>query len=196
MKQTDQELLQAISEGNTKALSEFYDRHSQLIYGATLRILGNTDDAEDIMQDAFIQVLRKASTYKPELGSPKNWLVRIAHNRALNLIRAKRVRGKSMAITDDEISVTASPSLVDDSLIAGTISSERLEIVGAALKELPKDQAYLIDLAFFQGYSHSEVTELTGIPLGTVKTKIRKGLQALRSSLDYMKKEFSTSESD
>src|SRR6478752_4186495 len=104
MKQTDQELLQLISAGDSTALSKLYDRHSRLIYGLLLRLLNDSDDAEDILQEVFVQAWRKASTYKPELGSPKNWLVRIAHNRGINLIRSHRSRGKNaqLSISDEE----------------------------------------------------------------------------------------------
>src|SRR4051812_23812254 len=98
MKRKDEELLQEIAKGDSIALSEFYDRHSRLVYGALLRLLKNTDDAEDILQEVFVQVWRKASTYQEVLGSPKNWLVRIAHNRAINLIRSVRARMKQAEI--------------------------------------------------------------------------------------------------
>ena len=192
MKQTDQELLQAISGGDESALSEFYDRHSRLIYGALLRLLNDTDDAEDILQEVFVQVWRKASTYKPELGSPKNWLVRIAQNRGINLIRAHKSRGKNaqISISNEENGVLGNPELIDDSLLSQTISTERMKMITKAMGNLPKDQVMLLDMAFFQGYSHSEISEALQLPLGTVKTKIRNGLLALRHSLSFMKGEF------
>ena len=191
MKQTDQELLQAISGGDSSALSEFYERHSRLIYGSLLRLLGDTDDAEDILQEVFIQVWRKASTYKADLGSPKNWLVRIAHNRGVNLIRSRRQRGKNaeISISDEENGIPMVNELIDDTLLNHTISAERMQMIGIAMNDLPKDQSMLLDLAFFQGYSHSEISEYLKLPLGTVKTKIRNGLLALRHSLGFLKSE-------
>ena len=192
MKLTDQELIQAITAGDSIALSEFYDRHSRLVYGALLRLLNDTDDAEDILQEVFVQVWRKASTYKPELGSPKNWLVRIAHNRAINLIRAHKSRGKNaqISITDEESGVLSSPELIDDSLLSQTVSAERMQMISEAMGDLPKDQVLLIEMAFFQGYSHSEISEVLKLPLGTVKTRIRNGLLTLRNSLSFLKSEF------
>ena len=192
MNKTDQELLQAISGGDAKALSEFYDRHSRLIYGSLLRLLGDTDDAEDILQEVFIQVWRKASTYKEDLGSPKNWLVRIAHNRGINLIRSRRQRGKNaeISIADEETGAAISSELIDDTLLSQTISAERMQMIGIAMRDLPKDQSLLLDMAFFQGYSHSEISEYLKLPLGTVKTKIRNGLLSLRHSLGFLKSEF------
>lgn len=191
MKQTDQELILAISGGDSNALSEFYDRHSRLIYGSLMRLLKDTDDAEDILQDVFVQVWRKASTYKPELGSPKNWLVRIAHNRAVNLIRSVRHRAKAgeMLISEDD-ETTMPRELVDDTLIAQTVSAQHMEMISKAFRELPKDQVELLELSFFQGYSHSEIAEELKIPLGTVKTKIRNGLMTLRQSLGFLRTEF------
>ncbi len=192
MKQTDQELLQLISGGDSSALSDFYDRHSKLIYGALLRLLGDTDDAEDILQEVFIQVWRKVSTYNEQLGSPKNWLVRIAHNRAINLIRSRRHQAKKseVPIPDEDSGVALGSELIDDSLMAQTISSERMKMIGEAMQDLPKDQVVLLDMAFFQGYSHSEISDLLKLPLGTVKTRIRNGLLALRHSLGFLKSEF------
>ena len=192
MKQTDQELLELISKGDSVALSELYERHSRLIYGLLLRLLNDSDDAEDILQDVFVQVWRKASTYKPELGSPKNWVVRIAHNRGINLIRAHRSRGKNVqvSISDEENGAMNSPELIEDSLLGGAISNERMEMITGAMSNLPKDQAALLDMAFFQGYSHSEISEALKLPLGTVKTKIRNGLLSLRHQLGFLKSEF------
>ncbi len=192
MKQTDQELLKRVSAGDSNALSEFYDRHSRLIYGSLLRLLSDTDDAEDILQEVFIQVWRKASTYKEDLGSPKNWLVRIAHNRGVNLIRSRRQRGKNSEISissEEENGMPVGAELIDDTLLTQAISAERMQMISIAMQDLPKDQSLLLDMAFFQGYSHSEISEYLKLPLGTVKTKIRNGLLALRHSLGFLKSE-------
>src|SRR5438874_46719 len=98
MKQTDEELLAAISEGGETAFSEFYDRYSRIVYGALLRLLKDSKNAEDILQEVFLQVWLKASTYNAAFGPAKNWIVRIAHNRAINLIRSARMRLKNSQI--------------------------------------------------------------------------------------------------
>jgi len=191
MKLTDQELLLEIAKGDTNAFSEFYDRYSRLIYGALLRLLRDTDNAEDIMQDVFVQVWRKSSTYQPVLGSPKNWLIRIAHNRAINLIRSQRERIKKLEIqVPTEDGATLNRELIDDNLLDSTINSERMEMIGIAFKDLPNEQVKLLEMAFFDGYSHSEISEALKIPLGTVKTRIRSGLLTLRGSLGFLKEEF------
>jgi RNA polymerase sigma-70 factor (ECF subfamily) len=191
MKQTDQELLLEISRGDANAFSEFYDRHSRLVYGALLRLLRDTDNAEDILQDVFVQVWRKSSTYQPALGSPKNWLVRIAHNRAINLIRSQRERIKKLEIpVPNEDSGVLNQELIDDSLLDNTVSAERMEMITSAFKDLAEDQVKLLEMAFFDGYSHSEISEALKMPLGTVKTRIRSALIALRQTLGFLREEF------
>src|SRR5438128_11180360 len=96
--QTDEHLLQGIVKGDTAAFSEFYDRYSRLVFGALMRILKDKTEAEDILQEVFLQVWRKGDTYKPELGIPRNWLVRIAHNLAINLVRSAPHRAKKTKI--------------------------------------------------------------------------------------------------
>src|SRR2546421_407700 len=191
MKLTDQELLLEIAKGDANAFGEFYDRYSRLIYGALLRLLSDTDNAEDILQEVFVQFWRKSSTYRPELGTPKNWLVRIAHNRAINLIRTHRERVKKleMPIPSDE-GVAMNRELIEDNLLDNTVKAERKEMISAALKDLPEDQVKLLEMSFFDGYSHSEISEELNMPLGTVKTKIRNGLLALRQSLGFLQGEF------
>jgi RNA polymerase sigma-70 factor (ECF subfamily) len=191
MKRKDEDLLQEIAKGDTDAFSEFYDRHSRLVYGALIRLLKDTDDAEDIVQEVFVQVWRKASTYQPILGSPKNWLVRIAHNRGINLIRSIRQRAKQAEISiPDDDSVGKNRELIDDTLLDNAIGSERMEMIVLAFRDLPADQVKLLEMAFFDGYSHSEIAETLNLPLGTVKTKIRTGLLSLRQTLGFLRGEF------
>jgi len=191
MKRKDEDLLQDISKGDTNAFSEFYDRHSRLVYWALLRLLKDTDDAEDILQEVFVQVWRKASTYQPVLGSPKNWLVRIAHNRGINLIRSIRQRAKQAEISlPDDDSVAMNRELIDDTLLENTVNAERVAMIKSAFRDLPTDQVELLEMAFILGYSHSEISEALKMPLGTVKSKIRNGLLAMRQSLGFLRSEF------
>jgi RNA polymerase sigma-70 factor (ECF subfamily) len=188
---TDQELLLEIAKGDANAFSEFYDRYNRLIYGALLRLLRDTDNAEDIMQDVFVQVWRKSTTYQPILGTPKNWLVRIAHNRAINLIRSQRERIKKMEVSvPNEDGEALNRELIDDTLLDSTVSAERMEMIASAFKDLPEDQVKLLEMAFFDGYSHSEISEALKMPLGTVKTRIRSALLTLRQSLGFLRGEF------
>ncbi|HYM21351.1 MAG TPA: sigma-70 family RNA polymerase sigma factor [Candidatus Kapabacteria bacterium] len=186
MRKSDEEILSAIAEKDSAAVAELYDRYSRLIYGALLRMLRSTDDAEDVLQEVFVQVWLKAGTYKPDLGAPKFWLVRIAHNRAINLIRSKRAKMKQTEIPIPDTDSPAAAELVAADLFAETSNAEESAYTVRAMNKLPKDQAQLLDMAFFQGYSHSEISEKTNLPLGTVKTRIRNGLLALRESLEFL----------
>jgi RNA polymerase sigma-70 factor (ECF subfamily) len=187
MRKSDEEILAQIAAKDQTAVAELYDRYSRTIYGALLRLLRDTDDAEDILQEVFVQVWLKAATYKPELGAPKFWLVRIAHNRAINLVRSKRAKMKKAEIPIDSDPVNNSTDLVASDLFTETANAEESALISEAMNKLPKDQALLLDLAFFQGYSHSEISEQLGMPLGTVKTRIRNGLLVLREALGYLK---------
>jgi RNA polymerase sigma-70 factor (ECF subfamily) len=190
MSRTDEELIRDITKSDSNAFGIFYDRHSRLVYGALLRILKNTDEAEDILQDVFLQVWRKASTFDAVLGTPKNWLVQIAHNRAINAIRANRARMKQAEISNqDESVVSKNNELVDTTFFDGQENSERSELINAAFGDLPADQKELLEMAFLQGYSHAEISEALKVPLGTVKSKIRNGLLRMRRSLDFLKSE-------
>jgi RNA polymerase sigma-70 factor (ECF subfamily) len=187
---TDQELLARIQARDGDALAGLYDRYGRLVYGLVLGMLKDTDEAEDLTQEIFVIVWNKASSWQSELGNPKNWLVRIAHNRAINVLRSKRIKAKlaEVQIPDENAaegrSITA--QLAEDSLWEGTVRKEENQFLAEALEILPPEQRSLIELAFFQGYSHSEIAEQTGIPLGTIKTRIRSALTALRGKLRFI----------
>lgn len=191
MRKSDQELLAAIAEKDSAAIAELYDRYSRVIYGALLRLLRDTDDAEDILQEVFIQVWRKAGTYVPSLGAPKQWMVRIAHNRAINLIRSKRSRMKQseVSISEDGTLASSGAEIAGEDIFVKTAAAEHSRLLNDALATLPEDQQMLLDLSFLQGYSHGEISEMLKMPLGTVKTRIRNGLLALRSQLQYLQGE-------
>jgi RNA polymerase sigma-70 factor, ECF subfamily len=179
----DDELLRQIARGDRAALEVFYDRYERPVYGLLVGILKNTDDAEDIMQDVFAQVWKKADTFAPEYGNGRNWVLRIAHNKAINFIRSRAGRNAKnkveLSTVENEISHEALPS---DQV---GLEDERIHL-NRALNILPEDQRSLIILAFLQGLSHSEIAEKTSIPLGTVKTRIRSGIISLRKQLAFL----------
>ena len=191
MRKSDQELLAAIAEKDSAAIAELYDRYSRIVYGAVLRLLRDTDDAEDILQEVFIQVWRKASTYQVSLGAPKQWMIRIAHNRAINLIRSKRSKMKQseVSISEDGTIAATGSEIAGDDLFAKAVAAEHNRLLQDALGTLPEEQQQLLDLSFLQGFSHGEISEMLKMPLGTVKTRIRNGLLALRSQLSYLQGE-------
>jgi RNA polymerase sigma-70 factor (ECF subfamily) len=184
---SDTELLDAIVARDTTAISELYDRFSRSLYGTIFSVVKDAGDAEDLLQEVFVQIWNKASTYRSELSSPKVWLMRMAHNKAIDLLRSRRHRQRRSEISSTDYELEALlPEHVGNTTWNQTLQGERAVILECALGRLPGEQRYLIDLAFFQGYTHNEIAELTNVPLGTVKTRIRSGIQVLRSCLHFM----------
>jgi RNA polymerase sigma-70 factor (ECF subfamily) len=181
-------LLQRIAARDERALGALYDRHSALAYGVILRILRDPSDADDVLQETFVRVWSRAETYDARLGSPAAWLTRIARNRAIDRLRAKRVRrdisvdpgvtldGEPAPLPEPEDRVTPEV-VVQDAATSGALR--------AALSLLPAAQRQLIEAAFFEGYTHHELATRFGVPLGTVKTRIRTGLVTMRGRLEH-----------
>lgn len=164
-------LIARLRAGNQQAMSELYDRYGKVVYAVALRVLQDTGAAEDVLQDVFLQLWRKPDAFDASRGSLAAWLAVIARHRSIDRLRQRRPE------TDIEDCVIASgPDLADE--------AERvlvIEKVRGALAEMNPDQRSAMELAFFQGLTHSEIAEKTGEPLGTIKTRIRTGLQQLRA---------------
>ena len=180
----DPELLRRVVLRDEAALAELYDRHSGVVFGVAMRVLRSPSDAEEVLQEAFVRMWARAETYQLCLGSPAAWLTRIARNCAIDRVRAKKARQMVDApppeTTDDtllpEPSTTTTPEmLLNDAVTSGAIKG--------ALATLPGQQRMLIEAAFFEGYTHQELADRFGVPLGTVKARIRAGLLALRGQL-------------
>src|SRR5262245_30738116 len=188
--EVDVGLLQRITTRDDVALGEFYDRHSRLAYSVIMRILGSPADAEDVLQETFLRVWSRAETYNPLLGAPATWLVRIARNRAIDRLRARRVRanvaGEPAVNAGDEDSPRAEELVTRDTPQTGLEGRTAAGAVRSALAALPSEQRVLVEAAFFEGYTHSELATRFGVPLGTVKTRIRAALTALRGRLEQL----------
>lgn len=169
----DLELLRRIATRDHAALAELYDRHSQLAYSLIMRILRSQSDAEDVLQETFVRVWLRADTYDPLRGSPAAWLLRIARNRAIDRLRARRAQLAMEPITSD-----TPETALESHTTAG--------MVRTALAALTPAQRELIEAAFFEGYTHTALATRFGVPLGTVKTRIRTGLAALRDRLEQV----------
>jgi len=182
---SDHQLFEAMAARNTGALATIYDRHSRLLYGTILGLVRDTDDAEDLLQEVMLQIWNNAGSYRPELGSPRGWMVCIARNRAINLLRSRRHRQRmaESPLPDEDTGAAIPESMLEESTWLIVTRDEETRILCNAMSMLPAEQRELIDLAFLEGYSHSEIAEKTSIPLGTVKTRIRNGLLTLRSQL-------------
>lgn len=174
---TDAELLDGIARQDESSLAALYDRYHLLAFSLALRVVNDRGRAEDVVQDAFLSVWRKAGSYAEGRGSVKTWLTSIVRNRAIDLVRARRESD-----ADDDAILLAlrdpSPSVVEQV----TASLDR-DTIRAAIGGLPMEQRQAIVMAYFEGRSHSEISEVTGLPLGTVKSRIRLGMHRLRGTL-------------
>ena len=169
-------------------MAELYDRHGRLAFSVILRILRSQSDAEEVLQETFVRVWSRADTYDPRLGSPGAWLTRIARNRAIDRLRMRRTRehldmplggfadGDSAPVPEPETHETPEV-LAQDAATAGTVRG--------VLAGLPAAQRQLIEAAFFEGYTHHELSTRYGVPLGTIKTRIRAGLTTMRGRLEH-----------
>ena len=174
----DMALMERIAARDAGAVGDLYDRHSRLLYGLCLRILGQPGDAEEVLQEVFLTVWNRSHTYKPGLGTPIAWLVRITRNRALDRLRANTVRLRTGEATVPEL-------ITDDTPEKHAAQTEQRRTVVRALEGLPPEQRVLIEQAYFQGFTQSELAERHQLPLGTVKTRIRTGMLALRQCLAH-----------
>lgn len=174
--QVDVSLLQRVVARDASAIGELYDRHSRLLFGLILRILRDRSEAEEVLQDVLVVVWNRAETYDAGLGSPIGWLVRIARNRAIDRLRSNDAR---MRVTESAASETPLPESPEARVWCG----EQQRAVARALDALPMEQRRLIEDAYFLGLTQSELAERHTLPLGTVKTRIRTGLLALRQQL-------------
>ena len=182
---TDLGLLQRIVARDTTALADLYDRHSRLLFGLILRIVRDKAEAEEILQEVFVRVWTRAELYDPRLGSPTPWLVRLARNCAIDRLRARRVRDAAQLGHEEPSDHSTALATHMPTPEAVVIHAERRGTVVEALASLPAEQGRLIEAAFFEGYTHSELATRFRLPLGTVKTRIRAGLMAMRQRLEH-----------
>ncbi len=180
----DRALLQQVAQGIESALGNLYDRYSASLYALAYRITGERADAEEVVLEAFAQMWRDATRFESERGSVIAWLTMITRSRALDLVRAKGRRHRladSAAAAEPE----ASPAMGgwDTNPAAAIDQEERRRHVAQALSELSPAQRQAIELAYYEGLSQSEIAERLHEPLGTIKTRVRLGMQKLRDAL-------------
>jgi RNA polymerase sigma-70 factor (ECF subfamily) len=173
-------LLERIADGETTALEEFYDRYGGLVYAVCLRILRDGGDAEEVLQEVFFEVWRRGDRFDPARGNPRVYLVHLARSRALDRLRRSRRREE---LGRRGLAVPEPDDLPPEPALDAAIASEERRRMRLALRALPESQRKAVMLAFFDGLSHSEIARELDTPLGTVKTRIRKGLLRLREIL-------------
>jgi RNA polymerase sigma-70 factor, ECF subfamily len=177
----DRALMRQVMAGDQAAFASFYRRFSPGVFSMIYEILRDQKEAEDVLQEAFVQMWKKAATYDPERSSVFTWAIMISRNRAIDRVRARQRRARTIEAATAE--AAASPedyASQADELIG---HSEERTRIRAALRHLPEAQRHAIDLAFFRGLTQAEISTQLDTPLGTVKARIRRGLLALRDAL-------------
>jgi RNA polymerase sigma-70 factor, ECF subfamily len=169
----DDVLVERVMVGDHEAFAALYDRHSALVYGVARRILGDGPPAEDVAQSVFLQIWTRPEAYRG--GNFGAWIARVTRNACLDIVRSSAVRLREPELPDD---VVAEVQTEDE-----VFANMRAEAVGAALSALSSDQRSAIEKAYFEGLSYREVAEQMGVPLGTVKSRIRIGLKRLSEAL-------------
>ena len=175
---SDEALVALVARADEDALAELYDRVSRIAYGLALRVLRDERHAEDAVQEAFLQVWRSAATFRAERAKASTWILTLVHRRAVDLVRREE-RRQADPLTDD----SALGEAPEDTEEAAWLRFER-ERVQAALKELPDVQREALELAYYGGFSQSELADRLGVPLGTIKSRMFAGLARLRELLD------------
>jgi RNA polymerase sigma-70 factor (ECF subfamily) len=175
---SDEALVALVARGDEDALAELYDRVGRVAYGLALRVLRDERHAEDAVQEAFLQVWRSAATFRAERAKASTWILTLVHRRAVDLVRREE-RRQADPLTDDSAAGVA-PEETEE---AAWLHFER-ERVQSALKQLPDVQREALELAYYGGFSQSELAERLGVPLGTIKSRMFAGLARLRELLD------------
>lgn len=177
-------LLELIKDRDELALGKLYDNSVRLVYSLILRILKNVEDSEEVTQEVFYSIWKRSSTFDASKGKVMRWIVTIARNKALDKLRSKRHKQETQENSLVENIVSDSTKWEDsDNVSQNLINKESSKSVDTAIIKLPEEEKELIELAFYEGYSHSKIAEHLDMPLGTVKTKIRRAVGRLRDAL-------------
>ena len=171
----DEDLISLVETGDADAFAALYDRHNRAAFSLAYRMMGERQAAEDLAQDAFLKAWRGASSYRAERGSVRTWLLSIVHNRGIDQLRSLASRRR----TQDKIEATA-PRSQPSEAFAETWRNSQREQVREAMGTLPSEQLKILELAYFSGYTHVEISEVLSLPLGTVKGRMRLGLKKIR----------------
>jgi RNA polymerase sigma-70 factor, ECF subfamily len=171
----DEDLMPLVEVGDAEALATLYDRHGRAAYSLAYRLMGEKQEAEDVVQEAFVKVWRSAGGYRVGRGSVRTWILSIVHNRGIDQIRSHASRRR----TQDKVEASA-PTSEPSEAFSETWKNSQREQVREALNTLPHEQLKILELAYFSGYTHVEIAERLDLPLGTVKGRMRLGLRKIR----------------
>jgi RNA polymerase sigma-70 factor (ECF subfamily) len=175
---TDEVLIQRIALGDEQAFALLYDRYGKPAYSLAFRILGDGPDAEDVVQEAFLNVWRMARSFDSRRGTARTWILSVIHHRAVDVYRRRRGMVQTNPSQDFQ-----QPMLEVGEVWQEVVGNLNREAISNALNQLPEEQCKVIELAYFAGYTHREIAEIMQMPLGTVKSRIRIGVEKLRNLL-------------
>ena len=174
---SDEALLEGIAYGNENDLALLYQRYGGLAYSLAVRIVGDLHGAEDVVQESFLNVWRMANSFNTKRGSARTWLLSVVHHKAIDACRRRRGRPADV-LSPDSIPIPMEVDVWEE--VANNLDRE---VLNAALSQIPAEQRQAIEMAYFGGYTHREISELKHVPLGTVKGRIRIGMEKLRDLL-------------
>lgn len=179
-KRLDAELLQRVAQGDAAAFAQLYDRFSPALYSMVVKMVYDEKEAEDILQEGFSHIWRRASAYDPARSAAFSWAVMVIRHKAIDRLRVLRSREHALERATQEFRHFPE---ADETSAAEPALRERRALVRTALQDIPDEQQVAIELAFFGGLTHEEIAEKLGAPLGTIKARIRRGLLRLRDFL-------------
>jgi RNA polymerase sigma-70 factor (ECF subfamily) len=176
----DEELMPLIGDKDPEAFGVFYDRHGGAAYSLAYRIVGERAAAEDVTQEAFISIWRSGARFDRTRGSVRSWMLSVVRNRAIDALRSRAGKAPKLALDDDAIlEQRPAEELTEDVAMRHETASEVRGVLGG----LPGEQSKVIELAYFGGFSQSEISRMLGVPLGTVKGRMRLGLEKIRGEM-------------
>jgi len=181
----DEELMHLIRGGDPRAFAVVYDRHCGSAFSLAYRMCGTRAAAEDVVQEAFLSLWRSGGRYDASRGSVRTWLLGIVHNRSIDALRRATVHDRRRASDEGLEERFQAPDRTDVEVARREEASE----IRSAMEELPEEQGEVIRLAYYGGYTHTEIADILGAPLGTVKGRMRLGLEKLRGQLGGLAKE-------
>jgi RNA polymerase sigma-70 factor, ECF subfamily len=173
------QLLRRVAARDMEALAEFYDQTAGSLFSVAIRILGDPTEAEEVIQDVFVQLWDKAAIFDSTLGSAIHWALSITRHRSIDRLRSRQRRARLLEEVQNATEMEGEASGPS----AGAIEAEETALVRNALDSLPSDQRQAIQMSFFEGKTHLEIADLLQEPLGTIKARIRRGMLKLRDSL-------------
>ncbi len=178
-KLADEELMALVQAGDGDAFEVVYDRHSDAAFSLAYRMCGRRATAEDVLQEAFLALWRTGARYNHSRGSVRNWILRIVHNRAVDALRRGGVRDRHLLHEEGAVERVAGCEDTEEEILSRELAHE----VRGALGVLPKEQSRVLELAYFGGFTHTEIASMLQMPVGTVKGRMRLGLARLRLTM-------------